>query len=266
MRRSTAVLVHGAVFIIAAALYFFFVLPRWWELMGETPHTLGTVVRIVAGVLIGLAALPVVAVFVRTRRPEFGTPRLALGLRVTSIALQVLAGVLIVGAAISEIWLSLDAAGQWLFGVYGAAASLALLGLLAFHLAYVAEKPPPPPKPLKTREKKQRRGRRKADDTSPEDTAPAEADEPEATEADEPEAAEATEATEGTDTEVAEQAEADDQPAEVVSEATEITESSAEEESDEPESEGGLRNRRPAGKLGSARRRKRSRGGVALDD
>ena len=37
---------------------------------------------------------------------------------------HVLAGVLIIGTAISEIWLSLDAAGQWLFGIYGAAAAI----------------------------------------------------------------------------------------------------------------------------------------------
>ena len=42
---------------------------------------------------------------------------------------------LFVGAAVSEIWLSLDSAGQWLFGIYGAAAAVALLGVLAFYLA-----------------------------------------------------------------------------------------------------------------------------------
>ena len=76
-----------------------------------------------------------------------------------SIALHVLAGVLIIGAAISEIWLSLDDAGQWLFGIYGAAAAIALLGIFAFYLADIAELPPPPPKPLKPKTEKQRRGR-----------------------------------------------------------------------------------------------------------
>ena len=119
--------------------------------------------RIVTGALIGLAALPVVFTLLRTRRPEFGTPQLALTLRTSSIALHVLAGVLIIGTAISEIWLSLDSAGQWLFGIYGAAAAIALLGMFAFYLAFVAELPPPPPKPLKPKEAKQgRRGRRKA--------------------------------------------------------------------------------------------------------
>ncbi len=128
--------------------------------MGDTSHTLGTVLRIVAGALIGLAALPVVFTLLRTRRPEFGTPQLALTLRTWSIVLHVLAGVLIIGTAISEIWLSLDAAGPWLFGIYGAAAAIALLGMFAFYLAYVAELPPPPPKPLKPKTEKQRRGRR----------------------------------------------------------------------------------------------------------
>ena len=147
--------------IAAGVLYFVFVLPRWWELRARGPHTLGTAMRIVAGVLIGLAALPVVFTLLRTRKPEYGTPQLALTLRTWSIVLHVLAGVLIVGAAISEIWLRLDAAGQWLFGIYGAAAAIALLGALAFYLAYVAEMPPPPPKPLKSKAQKQRRGRGK---------------------------------------------------------------------------------------------------------
>lgn len=60
---------------------------------------------------------------------------------------HVLAGALIVGTAISEVWLSLDAAGQWLFGIYGAAAAIAVLGFFGFYLSFVAELPPPPPKP-----------------------------------------------------------------------------------------------------------------------
>ena len=113
--------------------------------------------RIVTGALIGLAALPVVFTLLRTRRPELGTPQLALTLRTSSIALHVLAGVLIIGTAISEIWLSLDSAGRWLFGIYGAAAAIALLGIFAFYLAFVAELPPPPPKPLKPKAEKGRR-------------------------------------------------------------------------------------------------------------
>src|SRR5213592_3210042 len=174
MRRWVAVLWHASFSCIAAALYFVFVLPRWWELLGDTSHTLGTVLRIVTGALIGLAALPVAFTLLRTRRPEFGTSQLALRLRTSSIALHVLAGVLIIGTAISEIWLSIDSVGQWLFGIYGAAAAIALLGIFAFYLAFVAELPPPPPKPLKPKKAKQgRRGRRKAaeaeDEVGPEE-------------------------------------------------------------------------------------------------
>ena len=176
MRRWVAVLWHASFSVVAAALYFAFVLPRWWELMGVTSHTLGTVLRIVAGALIGLAALPVVFTLLRTRRPEFRTPLLALRLRTASIVLHVLAGVLIIGAAISEIWLSLDDAGQWLFGIYGAAAAIALLGIFAFYLADVAELPPPPPKPLKPKTPKQRRGRRKKDDEDGTETEDADAE------------------------------------------------------------------------------------------
>ena len=163
MGRTVAVVWHASFSIAAGVLYFFFVLPRWPELLGDTSHTLGTVLRIVTGALIGLAALPVVFTLLRTRRPEFGTPQMALRLYTSSIVLHVLAGVLILGTAISEIWISLDNAGQWLFGIYGAAAAIALLGIFAFYLAFVAELPPPPPKPLKPKKTKQgRRGRRKA--------------------------------------------------------------------------------------------------------
>src|SRR6478752_1343539 len=165
MSRKVAVAWHASFSIVAGVLYFFFILPRWPELRGTTSHTLGTVLRIVAGALIGLAGLPVVFTLMRTRKPELGTPQLALSLRTSSIALHVVAGVLIVGTAISEIWLSLDSAGRWLFGIYGGAAAVALLGIFAFYLAFVAELPPPPPKPLKPKaQKKGRRGRRKAAD------------------------------------------------------------------------------------------------------
>ena len=165
MSRKVAVAWHASFSIVAGVLYFFFVLPRFPELTGVTTHTLGTVLRIVTGAVIGLAALPVVFTLLRTRRPELGTPQLALSLRTSSIVLHALAGVLIVGTAISEIWLSLDSAGRWLFGIYGAAAAIALLGIFAFYLAYVAELPPPPPKPLKPKAEKKGRaaaqGRRK---------------------------------------------------------------------------------------------------------
>ncbi len=153
MGRKAAVFWHATLSVVAGLLYFFFVLPRWPELMGDTTHALGTAVRVVAGVVIALAALPVVFTWLRNRKPEYGTPRLALTLQICSIVAHVLAGVLIVGTAISEIWLNLDSVGQWLFGVYGAAAAIAVLGILAFYLSFVAELPPPPPKPIKPKKK-----------------------------------------------------------------------------------------------------------------
>ncbi len=178
MRRWIAVLWHASFFVIAAALYFFFVLPRWYELTGAWPIGLGLAMRIVAGALIGLAALPVVLTLLRSRRPEFGTPKLALTLRFWSIVLHVLAGALIVGAAVSEIWVTLDAAGPILFAIYGAAAAVAILGAVAFHLAYAAELPPPPPKPLRPRSQTRRRGRGKKDDSSKHDSSEDDEDAP----------------------------------------------------------------------------------------
>ena len=255
MGRTVAVVWHASFSIAAGVLYFFFVLPRWPELVGDTTHTLGTAMRIVAGALIGLAALPVVFTLLRTRRPEFGTPQLALTLRTASIALHVLAGVLIVGAAVSEIWLSLDSAGQWLFGIYGAAAAVALLGIFAFYLAFVAELPPPPPKPLKPKKAKRgRRGRRKGED---------------ADEATEEESADATDEAAGSEEESTapgeadETAESDEKPLEATAEeresAAQVEPADQDEPSDEdtPESTNGrLRNRR----------RRRLRGGVAVED
>ena len=242
MGRTVAVVWHASFSIAAGALYFFFVLPRWPELVGDTTHTLGTAMRVVAGALVGLAALPVVFTLLRTRRPEFGTPQLALSLRTASIALHVLAGVLIAGAAISEIWLSLDSAGQWLFGIYGAAAAVALLGIFAFYLAFVAELPPPPPKPLKPKKAKQGRRARRRDANTQEDNAEATAevtdDSPAATESDE--AAESHEKPDEVTAESAEPAGHDESPAENTSESA----------------NGGLRNRR----------RRRLRGGVAVDN
>jgi hypothetical protein len=245
MRRWIAVLWHLSFSAIAAALYFFFVLPRWYELIGDTSHTLGTALRIVAGALIGLAALPVVFTLLRTRRPEFGTPQLALTLRTTSIALHVVAAVLIIGTAVSEIWLSLDSAGSWLFGIYGAAAAIALLGISAFYLAFIAELPPPPPKPLKP--KKARRGRRRKaagvseEATAEDDTADESVDDdekPAEVTADPAEAAEADDATDADD--------ADDEP----------QSSAQDEEPTNGSASGGLRNRR----------RRRLRGRVAVED
>ena len=246
MGRTVAVVWHASFSIAAGVLYFFFVLPRWPELLGDTSHTLGTVLRIVTGALIGLAALPVVFTLLRTRRPEFGTPQLALTLRTSSIALHVLAGVVIVGTAISEIWLTVDSAGQWLFGVYGAAAAIALLGIFAFYLAFAAELPPPPPKPLKAKKAKQgRRGRRKAAEDAGEDVA---------------EDAELTEDT----SEESSESESDDQPAEVTAEAEE-PESTADEPEPTAEQDQAAEAASTDGRLRN-RRRRRLRGGVAVED
>lgn len=242
MRRGIASLWHASSLVLAGVLFFLFVIPRWFELTGQWPGTLGTVLRIVCGVLVGLTALPVVLTLARTRKPELGTPALALSLRVWSIIGHVAAGVLITGAAISEIWLDLDTAGQWLFGIYGAAAAIALLAAFAFYLAFVAELPPPPPKPLKVKAEKQSRRGRDAD-------APVAADEP-AGDADE--TTEDPDSAESAAADSAETAETEDEP-----ESTEAAEPAEETTSDE----GKLRNHRPSGKS----RRGRTRGGVATD-
>lgn len=254
MGRTAAVIWHASFSIAAGVLYFLFVLPRTLELLGDTSHTLGTALRIVTGALIGLAALPVVLTLLRTRKPEFGTPTLALNLRTASIALHVVAGALIIGTAISEIWLSLDSAGQWLFGIYGAAAAVALLGVLAFYLAYIAEMTPPPPKPLKVKERKSRRGR--ADDTA------------EADEAEETDEATVHETDASDDVDVDSSAAdgvkvvSDENDAEAAHEEPAIEDTAG----DEPEADGKLQNRRPTGKGTAFGRRKRTRGGVAVED
>jgi MFS family permease len=239
--RVVVTAAHLALWVLSAALYFLFVLPRWWELMGDTSHTLGTVLRIVTGVLLALAALPVLLTLLLDRDPDSRTPQLAQRLRVWSVILYVLAGVLIVGAAVSEIWVSLDKAGPWLFGVYGAAAAIAILALLAFFLGYTAEQPAKAPKPKK--EKKKRDKTAEVDDES--------SDEP--TEPDEPAGAVGAVEIEETAA-IDETAVADEQPAEV----------SAEAESD-ADSAGGLRNKRPTGKT-NHRLRRRNSGAVAVDE
>ncbi|MEE6177197.1 hypothetical protein [Mycobacterium sp. 050134] len=257
MARKWFIVWHTSFFVAAGVLYFFCVLPRWYELMGEMPRGLGMAGRIASGALIGLAALPVVFTLLRTRKPELGTPQLALSIRIWSIVAHVLAGILIVGTAISEIWLSLDTAGQYLFAIYGAAAAIGVLGYVAFYLSFVAELPPPPPKPIKAKKPKQRRLRRKKGDKADEVEAIEEseetADADESDEAEDAEAADESEESEATE---------DAQPTEVAagagSEARETTEA-------EEEPRPGLRNRRPTGK-GSHRMRRRTRGGVAVDE
>jgi hypothetical protein len=281
MGRKVAISWHLLFSIGAGVLYFFCVLPRWYELMGNMPHALGMAGRITSGALIALAALPVVFTLLRTRKPELGTPQLALSIRVWSIVAHVLAGVLIIGTAISEIWLSLDTAGQYLFGIYGAAAAIGVLGIFAFYLSFVAELPPPPPKPITAKKPKKRRIRREKGEEADEAIADAEAPEAEADEDTETEEAETVEAEAGEtkEAEKAEEAEKPEQakePVAVIAEdndadaesateeapATEATE--ATEASEEPA--GGLRNRRPTGKGTHRMRRRRTRGGVAVDE
>ena len=276
MRRWIAVLWHASFFVVGGVLYFFFVLPRWLELTDAWPVGLGLTMRIVCGAIVGLAALPVVLTLLRTRKPEFGTPQLALSLRFWSTVLHVLAGALIIGAAISEIWVSLDAGGQTLFGIYGAAAALAIIGALAFYLAFAAELPPPPSKPLKLKGQNRRRGRGSDEDDEPKNEVV------DVTDADQPEASDTVVADEDVPAPVT--LEKHDETAEITepsesaetSEATEVTETSATEvpssngagntdepHADEPDSK--LRNRRPNGKS-TSRLFGRSRRGVALDD
>ncbi|HEY2502607.1 MAG TPA: hypothetical protein VGI68_14625 [Mycobacterium sp.] len=278
MGRKVAIPWHLLFSIGAGVLYFFCVLPRWYELMGDMPHALGMAGRIASGALIALAALPVVFTLLRTRKPELGTPQLALSIRVWSIVAHVLAGVLIIGTAISEIWLSLDTAGQYLFGIYGAAAAIGVLGIFAFYLSFVAELPPPPPKPIKAKKPKKRRKKGEEADEAAEDTeAPeAEADEDIETEEAETVEAEAGETEEAEETKDAEKPEQEKEPAAVTTEDAEADAESATEEAPATEATeateaaeeptGGLRNRRPTGKGTHRMRRRRTRGGVAVDE
>ncbi len=256
MGRTVAVAWHATFSLAAGVLYFFFVLPRWWELIGETPFTLGLALRIVAGALIGLAALPVVFTLLRTRRPELGTPRLALRLRLSSIVLHVLAGALIIGTAISELWFSLDDAGRWLFGIYGAAAAVGLLAIFTFYLAFVAELPPPPPKPLKPKTPRRRRGRKKGEETDETSEASETEETDAADETDESPETPGSEETDGPDDE--------GEPTEDPEPSTEVTAEGETAEQDPPD--GKLRNRRPGTKAVTLRRRRRTRGGVAVED
>jgi outer membrane biosynthesis protein TonB len=255
MGRKVAIPWHASFSIAAGVLFFYFVLPRWPELMGDTTHSVGTTLRIVTGALMALAALPVVFTQLRTRKPELGTPQLALSIRLWSIVAHVLAGVLIIGTAISEIWLSLDNAGRWLFAIYGAAAAIGVIGFFAFYLSFIAELPPPPPKPIKPKKAKQpkKRGlrRKKAEEAEAEEAVAEETDQ-------------AEEADEADETEEAEAPETAEEPVETVGEAE--AESATEDAGATDEPRGGLQNRRPTGKGSHRMRRRRTRGGVAVDE
>lgn len=154
-RTATIVLTssHAALSLIAGLLFFFFALPRWPELNGSTGHTFGTWMRIISGALLAAAGVPALTAWRQTRRPEFATPQLALTLRAAAFTGSFLAGALVTGTAIAEIWLNLDRFGIWEFGVYGAAAAIGILAFAAYHLAFVAERPAPErtPRPAKTK-------------------------------------------------------------------------------------------------------------------
>ncbi len=174
MQRRAATALHLALFGVGAALYIVFVIPRWWVLTGDLPNTAAVVGRIAAGVPITVAAVPVLLNLRRSLQPGFRTPELALRMQAWSAVLHAAAGALIIVAAVTEVWLSLGAAGPWLFAVYGAAAAIALLGFAAFHLSHVAEKPPAeakPPQPDKPPKEKRakRRGRKRGSPTEDSD-------------------------------------------------------------------------------------------------
>ncbi len=147
MSRSAARGLHAALVLVGLVLYLMFVLPRWWVLTGDIPTGLATAGRLAAGIPIALAALPVLTILRDTLAGKARVPELALRLRAWSAVLHLVAGGLILLAAIAEIWLRLGVGGPYLFAVYGAAAAIAILAVLALYLSFVAEKPPAPSKP-----------------------------------------------------------------------------------------------------------------------
>jgi len=247
MQRRAATALHLALFLMGAVLYFVFVLPRWWVLTGDIPITLATAGRIVAGVPIAAAGVPVVLNLRESLKTEGRTPELALRLRAWSAVLHVVAGVLIILTAIAEIWLGLGTAGPWLFAVYGAAAAIAVLGIAAFYLSRVAEKPPGEPKPPKAskaptekKEKRRKRGAR-VDEA---DTEEATTNGPETT----AEAVATSEAgVENSDVINTVGTESDIAGTDVAEAALDETKEAAPAESEGPVA-GGLRNKRPTGK------------------
>lgn len=245
MGRITATAIHLSLCVAAGVGYFLFVIPRWWELTGETSHTLGTLIRIATGVLVALAALPVVLTLLRTRAaeaqaPGAPTPVPAQTLRMWSAGGHVVAGVLIVATAIIEIWVSLTTAGPWLYGVYGGALTVAVLAAAAFYLSFVAEKPPALPKAKKATKK-----RAKADESAADESGSSDSDD---------------------DAQTDESA-AIDPEANAEADAETETETQTDESAEDPtdtEPSGALRNKRPSGKS-SHRLRRSARTGAATD-
>lgn len=207
-RTATTVLTssHAALSLIAGLLFFFFVLPRWPELNGATGHAVGTGLRILAGLLLAAAGVPALLSWRRSRQPEFATPQLALTLRAAAFTGHFLAGAIILGTALAEIWLNLDRFGIGEFGVYGAAAAIGVLAFAAYHLAFVAESPEKErkPRPVKKKATEVAEPGTGTDDTTTADETPAEESEDSvATEAAESPADETAAGTRNTDDEEA---------------------------------------------------------------
>ena len=244
MRTPAARALHLGLFLTGVVLYVVFVLPRWWVLTGDIPSTLATAGRIAAGIPIAASAWPVWQILQAALRGTPRTPEIALRLRAWSAVLHVVAGVLILLAAVAEIWLRLDVGGPYLFGVYGAAGAIAILAFLGLYLSFVAEKPPagpkPPraakvkaqqPKPEKTPRGKKRAGKPAAPVELPTETEAA--NDPETTAA-------------GSETIVVESSEAAEETSDTA--AVVVTDDAPEPAAESPTSTGSLRNKRPAGK------------------
>jgi len=233
-------------FLTGVVLYVVFVLPRWWVLTGDIPSTLATAGRIVAGIPIAAAAWPVWQILQAALRSKTRIPEIALRLRAWSAVLHVIAGGLILLAAIAEIWLSLETGGPWLFAVYGAAGAIAILAFLGLYLSFVAEKPPAGPKPPKAakvkaqkpKPEKKPRGKKRAANPEASVEIPAEAEA--VTEH------ETTAVAEADTILVVESSEAADETPDTTTVV--ITEDSAAPAATPESSTGSLRNKRPAGK------------------
>lgn len=175
MGRRAARALHLALSAVGAALYFLFVIPRWWVLTGDIPASLATAGRIATGFPVVAAAIPAALILKDSRQSKEPIPELALRLRAWSAILHLVAGALIIVTAMAEVWLPRQSAGPWLFGVYGAAGSVATLAIAAFVLSFTAEKPPAPakspkpksPKPKSPKSPKKRRTR--TGDAAPEE-------------------------------------------------------------------------------------------------
>jgi len=245
MSRRAATALHLALFLLGVVLYVVFILPRWWVLTGDIPSTLATAGRLAAGLPIGLAALPVWTMLQQALTPKARTPELALRLRAWSAVLHVVAGVLILLAAIVEIWLSLEAGGPYLFAVYGAAGAIAILAFVALYLSFFAEKQPAQPKPAKPAKVKKVTAEKKPRGKTTKSAAPetSTADGAETTEAaDEAETGDTTEAPGDTTEAATDTDETPESETVVIEPAPEPIEASQ-------SPAGALRNKRPTGKV-----------------